>query len=153
MVESFEEIKAKHQKKIDHTVDTGLSLYDANKQLLRQLIEKGDEHPLNPMEQAAIQLKLEDWFNMECDNYAMLLCNELHYYTLFSMYRNTGNKNPPGAAARELMSLINDLGIVYSIEPEDKAWEIWIDVDGDDAHGDNLHAFYLFRYDKGVIEV
>lgn len=140
-------IDFKKKDKLKHTVDTGLTIYDANKQLMNQLIEKGEIHPLNPMEQAVIQPRIEDWFNIACDNYAMLLCHERRDYTLFSMYRDTGNKNPPAAAAKELMALINERGTVYSIEEEGQAWEIWIQIDK------VLYVYYLFRYDEGVIEV
>lgn len=105
---------------------------------------------MNPMEQSAIQIKLTDWFNMQCNSYAMLLCHELRDYTVFSMYRNTGNSNPPAVAAKELMLLINERGIVYSIEEtDDNAWEIWIETNIDNQ----LHVYYLFRYDEAVIEV
>ena len=87
---------------------------------------------------------------MKCDNYAMLLCHELRDYTLFSMYRNERVKNSPAEAAKEFMALINERGIVYSIEFEkdSNAWEIWIK----DSIDKQLHAYYLFRYDEGVIE-
>ena len=49
----------KKKNELNHTVDTGLSIYDANKQIMEQLIESGQEHELNPMEQAAIQPKNE----------------------------------------------------------------------------------------------
>lgn len=146
MSEKVIEFKKKDEG-FKRTVDTGLTMYDANKQIMNQLIEQGEEHPLNPMEQAAIQKKIEDWFNMVCDNYAMLLCHERRDYTLFSMYRNSGNKNPPAMAAKEFMALINERGTVYSIEEEGQAWEIWIGIDK------ILYVYYLFRYDEGVIEV
>ena len=133
---------------MNNKVNTGLTTYEANKQLMNQLIEQKQMHPLNPMEEAPIQKKIEDWFNMECDNYAMLLCHELRDYTVFSMYRRE-NANPPAVAAKELMLLIHERGIVYSIEEEGKAWEIWIKTNEDEQ----LHAYYLFRYDEGTIEV
>ena len=39
-------------------VDTGLTLYEANKQIMEQTGQ-----PISHLELAAIQAKLEDWFN------------------------------------------------------------------------------------------
>lgn len=117
------------------------SLYDMNKQLVEQTCK-----PLNHLELAAIQPKLEDWFNWIIDTYAMLLCHERRDYTVFHLYE-TQNENPPAVAANELLGCLTDRGEILSIEENsDHAWEIWLRINKE------LYCYYLFRYDDAVIE-
>ena len=123
------------------TADSGLSLYDANKQLIKQTAK-----PLTHLQLAVIQPKIEDWFNWIIDTYAMLLCHERRDYTIFHLYENE-NPNPPAVAASELLSCLSNRGQILSIEEtEDKAWEIWLSIN------DQPYCYYLFRYDDAVIE-
>lgn len=116
------------------------TLYDANKEIMK----KGK--PLNHLELAAIQPKLEDWFNWIIDTYAMLLCHERRDYTIFHLYEKQ-NPNPPAIAAKELLECLTNRGEVLSIdETSDKAWEIWLKIK------DQSYCYYLFRYDDAVIE-
>lgn len=127
-------------KKREATIE-GNTLYDANKSLIAQTTK-----PLTHLELAAIQPKLEDWFNMIIDTYAMLLCHERRDYTIFHLYEKE-NKNPPAVAARELIGCLTDRGEIRVIEEnKDKAWEIWLKI------GEEYYCYYLFRYDQGVIE-
>jgi hypothetical protein len=97
---------------------------------------------------AGRQKKIEDWFNMKIDCYAMLLCHERRDYTIFHLYSNPPcNSNPPAIAAKELMICLTNRGGIVSIdETEDGAWEIWLRIDNED------YCYYLFRYDEAVIE-
>ena len=116
------------------------TLYDMNKQIMK------DRKPLSPLELAVIYPKVEDWFNMIIDTYAMLLCHERRDYTIFHLYE-TQNPNPPAVAASEFIGCLTDRGEILAIdETEDKAWEIWLRID------DTPYCYYLFRYDKAVIE-
>lgn len=102
--------------------------------------------PLNHLELAAIQEKIEDWFNWNIDTYAMLLCHERRDYTIFHLYEKE-NENPPAIAAKELILCLLDRGKVLSIdENEDKAWEIWLRINN------QPYCYYLFKYDEAVIE-
>lgn len=116
------------------------TLYDMNKQIMK------DRKPLSHLELAAIQPKVEDWFNMIIDTYAMLLCHERRDYTIFHLYE-TQNSNPPAVAASEFIGCLTDRGEILAIdETKDKAWEIWLKID------DTPYCYYLFRYDNAVIE-
>ena len=120
-------------------LDAG-TLYDMNKQIMK------DREPLTHLEIAAIQPKVEDWFNMIIDTYAMLLCHERRDYTIFHLYE-TQNPNPPAVAAREFIGCLNDRGEILAIdETNDGAWEIWLRING------IIFCYYLFRYDDAVIE-
>lgn len=125
----------------EYNVDLGATVYDANKQLVKQT-----DHPLTHPELASKQLFLEEFFEDKVANYAMLLCNEQKDYTVFHL--DPKNFTAPHIAAREALGCCTDRGIVYSIElTEDKqAIEIWIEIDED------MYCYYLFPYDKAVIE-
>ena len=117
------------------------TLYEANQQIMKQIGK-----PLNHLELAAKQIALEDWFNMDIDCYAMLLCNERKDYTIFHLYENQ-NSNPPKIAAKELIGALLNRGDVYAIDLlPDRAWEIWLNID------DEPYCYYLFNYDNAVIE-
>ena len=120
------------------------TLYAANKQLMsnKQLFK-----PMNHLELAAAQCKIEDFFNMKCDSYGMLYCRERSDITIFHMYENQ-NSNPPALAAKECLGCCTDRGDILSIEEQsDGNFEIWLRID------DEPFAYYLFPYDNAVIEV
>ena len=116
------------------------TLYDMNKQIMQT------RKPLTELELGAIQPKVEDWFNMIIDTYAMLLCHDLRDYTIFHLYENQ-NPNPPAVAAKELLICLKNRGEILSMDlNKDKAWEIWLKIN------DKPYCYYLFRYDDAVIE-
>ena len=116
------------------------TLYDMNRQIMK------DMKPLTHVQLAAVQPKLEEWFNMIIDTYAMLLNHDRYDYTIFHLYE-TQNPNPPAVAAKELLICLSNRGEILSIdETADKAWEIWLKID------DTPYCYYLFRYDDAVIE-
>lgn len=122
-------------------IDLGATIYDANKQLIQQTAKE-----LNHLELAAKQQQLEDWFNMEIDCYAMLLCNDRRDYTIFHLYENQ-NPNPQAIAASECLGCLTDRGKILSMDlNKDKAWEIWLEIDKEPF------CYYLFCYDNAVIE-
>lgn len=116
------------------------NLYDLNKQIMK------NKTPINHLELVPIQLKVEDWFNWEVDNYAMLLCREQNDYTIFHLYENQ-NPNPCAIAASEFIGCLTNRGDILSIdETEDRVWECWIKI------GEEPYCYYLFPYDDAVIE-
>ena len=75
------------------------TVYEVNKQLIQNY------KPLTHLEIAGIQSKIENWFNMIIDTYAMLLCHERRDYTIFHLYE-TQNVNPPAIAAKEFLGCL-----------------------------------------------
>ena len=66
-----------------YDVDLGATVYDANKQLVKQTEKK-----LNHLELAARQSNLEKYFETNLDKgkkYHMLLCHERRDYTVFNL--------------------------------------------------------------------
>ena len=116
------------------------TVYEVNKQLIQNY------EPLTHLELAGIQKKLDDWFNMIIDTYAMLLCHDRRDYTIFHLYE-TQNEHPTAVAAKECIGCLAERGDILSIDPtEDGAWEIWLKIDNEP------YCYYLFRYDDAVIE-
>ena len=77
--------------------------------------------------------------------YYMLLNNESKYYTVFAFTDESRFKD----MAQEIISIVLPLGQIKSIElsNDGMAVEFWIMYDGE------CRVFYLFNYDRGVIEV
>ena len=124
---------------MENKINAG-NLYDMNKIIMET------KKPLSHLELAAIQPKIEDWFNWIIDTYAMLLCHERRDYTIFHLYEKE-NDNPSTIAAKELLGCLTNRGEILSIdENKDKAWEIWLRINN------QPYCYYLFRYDEAVIE-
>lgn len=129
------------EKTNSHNVSLG-TLYDLNKRAML------NEKPLSKAKIEAIKPKLEDWFNWQLDEYAMLLCRERYDFTVFHLYE-LQNPNPPRVAANELIEVLKNRGKILSIEKDindDKVWEIWLKIDKE------AYAYYLFNCDDFVIQ-
>ena len=119
------------------------TIYEANKQLMNSEQIK----PMTHVELAKAQKDIENFFNMKCDTYGMLYCKDRSDITIFHMYERQ-NPNPPALAAKECLGCCTDRGDILSIEEQsDGNFEIWIRIEGESF------AYYLFPYDRAVIEV
>lgn len=117
-----------------------ISLYELNKQIISQLPNYGNEEI-----QKAKELILE-YHSTHCAYHYMMLSNEMRYYTVFS----TQNGSDPtlGKFENEVIDCLNSIGPIKSIEiNSDRVVEIWCFSIADEE----LHVFYLFPYDEGVI--
>lgn len=123
-----------------YTVDTGMTLYDINKQIIEKLPELTDED----IEKRADDIRKFARTKHVNSNYFMLLGNELNYYTLFS--RKHENINSP-KIQDEVIECLKYLGTIKSIDvrPDDTAVECWIKND------DGIFMLLFFPYDEGVI--
>lgn len=91
----------------------------------------------------AAKFKIRDSFDIDLSRYFMLVCNELHYYTLFHM-----NTQLHGAELiNELFNIVKDLGQLKAVEVTDSMVEFWISRDGE------CHMYAFFDYDRGVVEI
>ena len=123
-----------------YDIDLDATVYDANKQLVKQTEKK-----LNHLELAARQTDLEKYFENN-KKYHMLLCHERRDYTVFNLDENSITS--PMMAASEIIGCCTDRGEILSIEKtdDDIAFEIWVSID------DEPYCYYLFPYDEAVIE-
>ena len=136
-------------KKEDNIITIG-TLYELNQQIMH------DAKELTETDLEKIRPHLEAWFNWEIDGYAMLLCNDQQYYTLFHLYEKQ-NPYPPKIAVDELFACLKNLGQIQSIEKASddnyKSWEIWISQEINPiTHERKSFVYHLFNYDNGVIE-
>ncbi len=138
--EAFEKFKQEHK---DEPAPS-MSLYECNRMLMSKRASLTSE------EIAEKAQYLEDWFEENPDRYFMLLCNELHYFTIFHQCTTTFGTFTK--LAKEVLNLIEEyIGDIKAIE---------VDTNGVIAiwgwqHEENElpHCFYLFPYGQGVVEV
>lgn len=117
--------------------------YELNKQLIAQLenIENNEEAVIQ-----AIQT-IQDFGRDIKNQYYMLLCKDISYYTIFHDNRDPMNEDLK-PFAEEVIDCVHDVGAIKSVEETgDGAIEIWAQPIGEDPL-----VMYLFPYDQGVIE-
>lgn len=121
-------------------LDSGMNLYDANKQLL------ANEKPLDPIIKSKKIHNIADTINKKTgkESFYMLLCRERNDYTLFNF------RNP-----QDYSDFINDFneclynrGEVLAIDKQESgAWEIWLR----DIETEEIVVYYFFDYNLGVL--
>lgn len=102
---------------------------------------------LPKMTKAEIQKAKESFQEADiiASKYFALICNELRYYTLFCNKRNCPYWHEQ--VFDEVVSLLQELGELKSIEVNEQMVEFWVAKDGE------CHMYALFNYDRGVIEL
>ena len=115
-----------------------MTAYDINKQIMIQLPR------LTPEEIEGTKSLFAEYNQNEGQEYFMLLCHELRYYTLF----RTGCYTDERAEDIIVDECLKNLGDIISIEKSANgcAIEIWIAVN------DEAYVMYYFNYDEGVVE-
>lgn len=116
-----------------------MNLYDYSKQIVSQM------NPLDPLEFNAQMIAFSNY--MAKNKYSMLYCKDLNDFTIFT----AKDEIPcPRNYSKELSETIANRGFIVAVEEQsDGAWEIWIrdNITNED------HAYYLFDYTTGVVEV
>ena len=119
-----------------------MSLYDMNKQIIKQLGTPSDE-------ELARQLDLCDEYDTAIkQEYYLLYGKEISYFTLFRFnHYAEGNYGPLSAMVYECLK---NVGTIYNISPTEAkdAVEIWVLPNGEE----DVTCMYLFGYDQGVVE-
>ena len=128
-----------YKKKVQGKGEINMSLYDINKNIMQQLPDYTNEQ----------LYKLEDSIDNEVNNkyiknsYFMLLCNEIHYYTLFHFNPEESDFRSVGEG---VTYLLYEAGYTISADEIcDDHIEIWGKKDKE------AFVFMLFPYDQGVI--
>ena len=116
-----------------------MNIYDLNKQIISQMATLSDED-LEDSRQL-----IRDYFQEHENEFYMLLCKDISYYTLFHIVDYITEP----AAADEVIECIKCIGAVKSIDltEGESAIEVWAQEEGRDPM-----VMYLFPYDTGVIE-
>lgn len=119
------------------TFQTGMNLYDFNKNIMIQM-DPINEEELNKLMSSINEIS-------EYGMYYMLLCKDYNYYTIF--HKNIPPIISTGSVASMVIILCQELGSIVGWEKNsDNAIEIWINIDNES------YCFYLFQYDAGIVE-
>ena len=136
-----EYLKNKNQKKDESEPVAQVSLYQLNQDIMsNQPALSGDGVRKG-------QLEFFDWISKLPDDpkFYMLLCHELNYYTLFHI-NDTATRED---FWNEFYDIAKELGTLKAMEIDSGCFSIWVDWPQDNIS----HLFYLFPYDRGVVEV
>ena len=136
-----EYLKNKNQKKDESKPVAQMTLYQFNQNIMSsQPALSGDGVRKG-------QLEFFDWISKQPDNpkFYMLLCSELNYYTVFHI-NDTATKED---FWNEFYDIAKELGTLKAMEIDSGCFSIWVDWPQDNIS----HLFYLFPYDRGVVEV
>lgn len=116
-----------------------MTLYDMNKQVISQ------KKVMTRFDMNNQRITFAKWIYDNPASYYMLLCRELNYYTIF--HRNNENTD---RFIDWVYLIMEELGDVKDISIDTNgAVALWANWNKDP---ELLSCFYLFPYDKGVIE-
>ena len=121
-----------------------MSLYDMNKQIIKQLGKMSKEQ----LESETTTEIFNEYWSITKQQYFLLYGKEISYFTLFH-YDEFG-EGSHGFLDALVIECLNNVGEIYSIsltEAKD-AVEIWVLPDGEE----DVTCMYLFGYDQGVVE-
>ena len=124
----------------DKLINLGLTEYDINKMVIIQLPS------LITNEQLAASRKLIKQFthtHILTTGYYMLLCNDIHYYTVFEV-----NEKNDEAIEDIVIECLQEIGVIQQINKNESgdALECWI------KNNKGVFMFMLFNYDWGVVK-
>lgn len=115
------------------------TLYELNQSIINGMPALSED------EERKASLEFFDWIPAD-SRYFMLLCNEISYYTVFHLNENATKED----FWNELIDIAHGLGTLKCIEVDTNGcvavWANW--------YKDNVcRCFYLFPYDRGVVEI
>ena len=119
-----------------------MSLYDMNKQIIKQLGDLSDEQI-----EAVLDI-FEEYYSNTIQQYYLLYGKEMSYFTLF--HYDEFAEGSYGCLGELVIECLTNIGPIYSIsltEAKD-AIEIWVMPEGKEE----VTCLYLFGYDSGVVE-
>lgn len=114
--------------------DVNMSLYEVNKSIMAKK---------SPMKVNEAKNTLKEFINNIKNNYYMMLCKELSYYTLFHINNLSTEK-----IEDIVIEIATDYGVFYSADVYEDHVEIWVKM----KITGECHMFMFFPYDMGVIE-
>lgn len=121
-------------------IDTGMSLYDLNKQGYAQLLPYDDTQIQNTI------VWINEFSERYKGKYYMMLCKELSYYTVFEKDFITYDCLSLGHGVIECL---NNVGTIHGVDDNGEgALEIWIKTTDEE-----MHCMLLFNYDIGIVKV
>lgn len=122
-------------------VNTGMSLYELNKQVMAQLPPQ-DEATMNHNWSV-----IGDWFGKDKNRWFMLMCKERSDFTFIHITNSQFTK-----AVQELKEVLEERGQILAIQYQhgEDAFEIWVK---DKKNKKEVFMFMLFGADWMIVEV
>lgn len=132
----------KNLKKAKVNGGVTMSLYDLNKNIISQLPSLGEE------DIKRIKNEINTFDDDNKNLHYMLLCNELHYYTILTgVHIGAAEFSSLGSA---IIGLINEMGNeIIAADAFEGRYEIWLR--NKDNSEEEPHVYLLFPYDLGVV--
>ena len=114
------------------------TLYELNQQLM------ANEKKISGLDLISKRKSLEMFFKNSSAEYFMMLCKERSDYTLFHLH----DEKSYIKSAEEVIECMKERGTILAIDrtQDSLAYEIWIRFENEVNS-----CYYLFEYDKGVI--
>ena len=112
-------------------------MYDINKQIISQLPVMSDEAIADAL------VELRRFIDETNNKFYMLLCRDIHYYTLFMRDLKLADETIEDV----LLECAHTLGDIKAIDRVDGAIEIWVE---NEFFENGPYAMYFFPYDGGV---
>lgn len=119
-----------------------LDLYSLNKNIIGQLQPMTHEDVCNKS-----NIIFDFFTNTAPNKHYMLLCKEYNYYTIFEAVMPENSYNYEEDFVDAVLSIVEEVGLVYAIEEAESAVEFWIKPE----KYDEPMVFILFPYDAGVV--
>ena len=122
----------------DGQINTGITMYDINKQLIEKLPSKITNGQLKECKEILKLLEKQG-------TYFMLLCNDIHYYTVITKT----DDNMQQTFYNTVIELLQDNGVIQDIlwsNDDHEAVECWI------KNENGVFMFMLFPYDWGIVK-
>ena len=119
-------------------MNLGMTEYEFNQQVIEKLPSKITEQQLAPVYKI-----IKDFKELHKNKYYMLLCNDIHYYTVLHI-NNTADTSFEEIA----VNCVQDIGVIQLVEAreDNEAVEICM------KNKEGCKMFMLFPYDWGVVE-
>lgn len=124
----------------DGNINTGITQYELNKMVIEQLPSKITNGQLKESKEI-----LKEFKEITKNKYYMLLCNDIHYYTVLNI-TDTDNSLTFYNLVIELLQDNGAIQLIDWMNVDKDAVECWIKNDK------GALMFLLFPYDWGVIE-
>lgn len=124
-------MKANYKPKTSY----GVNIYDINKNMYMNCA------PIAPADLDKFAPKIRDFGASQANDYYMLLCKEISYYTLFCIDCQVKDK-----FETMVIECVQDIGDIVDIIINEDNIEFWTRKD------EEVRCIYLFPYDKGVVK-
>lgn len=128
-------------ERMDAKSKINVSLYDINKSTMAQM------QPISLKQRLEAVKIIKDFCSgATSDNYFMLLCRDLNYYTIFPVRNNNANSQAVGTA---VLTCAENVGQIVDVErnTDTNSIEIWIKTN------DDAYCMFFFDYTKGIVPI